>query len=395
MSQTNISWFFLSGMQKIFETLPLFLGPYIVDIITALSSIGTRITAQNNEKDQRSVNTLQKINTIWTKIATEVPVRILVPSCEKAYNKLMSAKNYADITVLMKLLHQALTNATNSDLVNVRNELTTLFMEALEFRMKLKDSNLDMESINNIESSIIDAFVAWVLKLSESSFRPLYHKLHNWALQGSNQKENILTYFLLTNKIAEALKSLFVLFAGDFLEDAARLLNECNANKFDIEPDTEYLSIELLKAILSTLFNIFLHDSKEFINAQRFEYLMPAIVDQLENRLILEQEALQHILSKCIAQLAVDVSNDVLWKQLNYQVLLKTRTSVPEVRIFAFNCCVEIARKLGDDFTPLLPETVPFIAELFEDENPRVEKNTRKSVQELEVILGESLQKYL
>ncbi|TMW40458.1 hypothetical protein DOY81_014461 [Sarcophaga bullata] len=86
-----------------------------------------------------------------------------------------------------------------------------------------------------------------------------------------------------------------------------------------------------------------------------------------------------------------------MFQMMSYgqQVLLKTRTSVPEVRIFAFNCCVEIARKLGDDFTPLLPETVPFIAELFEDENPRVEKNTRKSVQELEVILGESLQKYL
>ncbi|XP_065355834.1 HEAT repeat-containing protein 1 homolog [Calliphora vicina] len=391
----NVCIAIVTGMQKLFETLPLFLGPYIVDIITALSSIGTRITAQNNEKDQRSINTLQKINTIWSKIATEVPVRILVPSCEKAYNKLMTSKNYADITVLMKLLHQSLTNANNNDLANVRIELTDLFMEALEFRVQLKNSKLEMESINTIEAAIIDAFAAWVLKLSESSFRPLYHKLYTWALQGSQQKENILTYFLLTNKIAESLKSLFVLFAGDFIEDTARLLNESNANKIDIEPETEYLTTELLKAVLSTLFNIFLHDSKEFINTQRFEYLMPAIVDQLENRLVLEQDSLQKILSDCIAQLAVDVCNDVMWKQLNYQVLLKTRTSVPEVRIFAFNCCVEIARKLGDDFTPLLPETVPFIAELFEDENPRVEKNTRKSVQELEVILGESLQKYL
>ncbi|KAM7353776.1 HEAT repeat containing 1 homolog l(2)k09022 [Cochliomyia hominivorax] len=392
----NVCIAIVTGMQKLFESLPLFLGPYIVDIITALSSIGTRITAQNNDKDQRSINTLQKINTIWMKISTEVPVRILIPSCEKAYNKLMNSKNYTDIAVLMKLLHQALTNATTADLTNERNELTTLFMRALEFRVQLKDSKLDIESVNNIEQAIIEAFVAWVLKLSESSFRPLYHKLYNWALQGEQQrKETILTYFLLTNKIAESLKSLFVLFAGDFIEDAARLLNASNASKTDIEPDTEQLTTELIRAILNTLFNIFLHDSKDFINAQRFEYLMPAIVDQLENRLVLEQESLQQILNNCIAQLAVDVSNDVLWKQLNYQVLLKTRTSIPEVRIFAFNCCVEIARKLGDDFTTLLPETVPFIAELFEDENPRVEKNTRKSVQELEVILGESLQKYL
>lgn len=383
-------------MQKLFESLPLFLGPYIVDIITALSSIGTRIKAQNNEKDQRSISTLQKINTIWSKIATEVPLRILVPSCDKAYSKLMATKNYPDISVLMKLMHQAITHAQNKDLTAVHAELTSIFMQALEFRLQLRDSRVDMDVIATTEMSIIDSFAAWVLKLSESSFRPLYHKLYQWALQANEErKESLLTYFLLTHKIGESLKSLFVLFAGEFIEDAARLLNECNANKTDVDTDSEHLNTELLKAILNTLNNIFLYDSKEFVNAQRFEYLMPAIVDQLENRLVLEDEALQQVLSECIAQLAVDVSSDVMWKQLNYQVLLKTRTSVPEVRIFAFNCCVEIARKLGEDFTPLLPETVPFISELFEDENPRVEKNTRKSVQELESILGESLQKYL
>ncbi|XP_075149829.1 HEAT repeat containing 1 homolog l(2)k09022 [Haematobia irritans] len=392
----NVCVAIVTGMQKLFETLPLFLGPYIVDIITALSSIGTRIKAQNNEKDQRSSSALQKINSIWSKIATDVPLRILVPACDKAYSKLMVNKNYADISVLMKLLHQAITHAQNKDLAIVITELTGLFMQALEFRLQMKTSALDKDVIAQTEFSIIEALVAWILKLSESSFRPLYHKLYTWALQDAQQKEKLLTYFLLTQKIGESLKSLFVLFASEFIEDAARLLNECcNTNNSDVDIEAEYLTAELLKAILNTLYNIFLYDSKEFVNAQRFEYLMPAIVDQLENRLILEDENLQQVLGQCIAQLAVDVSSDVLWKQLNYQVLLKTRTSVPEVRIFAFNCCVEIARKLGEDFTPLLPETVPFIAELFEDENPRVEKNTRKSVQELEVILGESLQKYL
>ncbi|XP_073824259.1 HEAT repeat containing 1 homolog l(2)k09022 [Musca autumnalis] len=392
----NICVAIVTGMQKLFETLPLFLGPYTVDIITALSSIGTRIKAQNNDKDQRSSTTLQKINLIWSKISTDIPLRILVPSCDKAYAKLMTTKNFADISVLMKLLHQGITHAQNKDLVAVHTELTTLFMQTLEFRLVLKDANLEVDVITNTETTIVEAFVAWVLKLSESSFRPLYHKLYNWAFQHDQpEKETMLTYFLLTQKIGESLKSLFVLFASEFVEDAARLLDECNSIKTEIQSADEYLITQLLKAILSTLYNIFLYDSKEFVNTQRFEYLMPAIVDQLENRLVLEDENLQAVLSQCISQLAVDVSSDVMWKQLNYQVLLKTRTTVPEVRIFAFNCCVEIARKLGEDFTPLLPETVPFVSELFEDENPRVEKNTRKSVQELEVILGESLQKYL
>lgn len=56
--------------------------------------------------------------------------------------------------------------------------------------------------------------------------------------------------------------------------------------------------------------------------------------------------------------------------------------------------CVEVAKKLGENFLPLLPETVPFIAELLEDENFEVEKACKTCVHELEKVLGEPLQKY-
>lgn len=64
-------------------------------------------------------------------------------------------------------------------------------------------------------------------------------------------------------------------------------------------------------------------------------------------------------------------------------------------RQFALTACVEMAKKLGDDFMPLLPETVPFLSELMEDENPDVERHCRTSIRELERTLGESIQKYL
>lgn len=53
-----------------------------------------------------------------------------------------------------------------------------------------------------------------------------------------------------------------------------------------------------------------------------------------------------------------------------------------------------MATKLGDSWLPLLPETVPFLAELLEDEVPEVETATQKAVQTLEAVLGEPLQKY-
>lgn len=56
---------------------------------------------------------------------------------------------------------------------------------------------------------------------------------------------------------------------------------------------------------------------------------------------------------------------------------------------------VDFARIIGEEYQSLLPETIPFISELMEDENVDVEKGCQKYVQELEVIVKDSLQKYL
>lgn len=65
-----------------------------------------------------------------------------------------------------------------------------------------------------------------------------------------------------------------------------------------------------------------------------------------------------------------------------------------KVRLAALEVLCEMARKLGEDFLPLLPETVPFLAELLEDEEEAVESACQKAVQELEEVLGEPLKKY-
>lgn len=60
----------------------------------------------------------------------------------------------------------------------------------------------------------------------------------------------------------------------------------------------------------------------------------------------------------------------------------------------ALETLCDMAKKLGEDFLPLLPETIPFLAELLEDEDESVEKASQKAVQGLEEVLGEPLQKY-
>ncbi|XP_016987522.1 HEAT repeat-containing protein 1 homolog [Drosophila rhopaloa] len=384
----------ITAWHTLFKALPLFLGPYLVDIIAGLARLSVQLDNPLLLQDKRAQDLKQRLVDVWAAVAQGVHVRILVPSCAKAFSCLLEQQAYDELGQLMQqLLLQSIQHNTGAELQSVQDSLSELFLQALDFRLQVRERGLERQLVSDVETAIAETFVTWILKLSETSFRPMYARVHKWALENSS-RETRLTYFLLTNRIAAALKSLFVLFASEFVEDSSRLLAEHNSLHPEFEAGVPEDDVELLTAILNTLHHVFLYCNEDFINEHRFNAMMPPLVNQLENETVLGSEPLQQVLSNSIAQLAV-ATNDVMWKQLNNQVLLKTRTSNPDVRILAFNSCVAIARKLGESYAPLLPETVPFIAELLEDEHQRVEKNTRSAVQELETILGEPVQKYL
>ncbi|KAL3283043.1 hypothetical protein HHI36_006201 [Cryptolaemus montrouzieri] len=135
----------------------------------------------------------------------------------------------------------------------------------------------------------------------------------------------------------------------------------------------------------------------KFITKERFETLMQPMVDHLENNFD-EVDSFdiskEKLLIPCIVHFAVATADDALWKQMNYQVLLKMRNTNPTIRLISLKCLTELVKQLGEDFLPLLPETIPFLSELLEDEEESVEKSCKKSIQEMEKVLGENLQKY-
>ena len=70
----------------------------------------------------------------------------------------------------------------------------------------------------------------------------------------------------------------------------------------------------------------------------------------------------------CIGQLAVRVNSDALWKPLNQSVLMKSRSEFPAIRLATLKVVQELYSRLGEDLLVLLPETIPFLAELMEDD---------------------------
>lgn len=408
-----------ASLYRIVESLAAFISPYLHPLLVELC--GLSASHFHEEEDQaKAAHVASKLKGTRQKLASTVPTRVLVPAVENAYKDLISKKQLDAVGPLMSVLAESFVGLTSADLTALQSTLSDFFLSALQFRCS-SGADVTQDQVDVVENHVIKALVAFVLKLSETSFRPLYFRLYEWATRlNENNKERTITFYKLSHGMAECLKGLYVSFAGHFLKNAAELLDHCNISKIG-EKDTddqlpqesngprheelffgsgqiaEEKSATLVNSILKTLNYVFLYDSQNFLSKERFETLMQPIVDQLENTLGgvegLRQRATD-VLVPCISQMAVACTDDTLWKQLNYQILLKTRHATPMVRLVSLEAVSGVARKLGEGFLPLLPETVPFLAELLEDEEESIETACRRAVQDLEQVLGEPIQKY-
>ncbi len=72
-----------------------------------------------------------------------------------------------------------------------------------------------------------------------------------------------------------------------------------------------------------------------------------------------------------LVKFASIAEDDSVLKPMNYQLMLKTRSTKMKVRKASLNAAEAIFTKLGEDTVPLLPETMPFLAEALEGRKMR------------------------
>uniref|UniRef100_A0A673K9U4 HEAT repeat-containing protein 1 n=1 Tax=Sinocyclocheilus rhinocerous TaxID=307959 RepID=A0A673K9U4_9TELE len=376
----------VTALQRVSETLPHFISPYLEDTISQVS-----ITKRLTSCPQLSV----RLSSLSTTLATKVPPRVLIPTITKCHCTMVNNR----LGPLMIILKEHITHMEKDQLNNHQSELTSFFLSALDFRAQHCQG--DLNKIGEIEGYVIDCLLVMVMKLSEITFRPLFFKLFDWSKMDGASKNRLLTFYRLADNIANKLKGLFVLFAGQLVKPISELLRQLNISHTDDDDDDDDDNVTksslLLQYVLDCLHKIFLYDTQRFLSKERADALLGPLVDQLENMLGGDEIYKTHItkhLVPCIAQFAVALGDDSQWKVLNYQILLKTRHSSPKVRFSALVMLLELASKLRENYMVLLPETIPFLAELMEDECEEVEQQVQKVIHEMETILGEPLQSY-
>ncbi|NXU02496.1 HEAT1 protein, partial [Buphagus erythrorhynchus] len=383
----------ITALLKVAETLPHFLSPYLLECLLQVVRL-EKIVAEFGPSSQISV----RVSTLKTILATRLAPRILLPAVTKCYSEVLHTRKNC-LGPLMNILKEHIAGMQKEHLISHQPELTAFFMKVLDFRTEHAED--DLEEVGKIEAYIIDCLISMVMKLSEASFRPLFFKLFDWSKTEATLRDRLLTFHRIADCIADKLKGLFTLFAGHLVKPFAETLNQVNISKtdeafFDSDNNTEK-SCLLLEFTMDCLHKLFLFDTQKFLSKERAETLMQPLVDQLENVLGGDEKFQERVtahLIPCIAQFSVAMADDSLWKPLNYQILLKTRHNSPKVRFAALLALIEVAQKLKENYLVLLPESIPFLAELMEDECEEVEQQCQKTIQQLEVILGEPLQSY-
>ena len=92
-----------------------------------------------------------------------------------------------------------------------------------------------------------------------------------------------------------------------------------------------------------------------------------------------------------IAELAVATDSSAHHKEMNTAILKHMHSDSAAVRLAAVQCERSLTDRVGEEWLALLPEMLPFISELQEDDDEAVEKETLTWIKRVEEILGESL----
>jgi U3 small nucleolar RNA-associated protein 10 len=230
-----------------------------------------------------------------------------------------------------------------------------------------------------------------IYKFNDATFRPIFSKLIEWASSTLPKKDKIgrslrlqSVYFFLA-VFFDNLKSIVTSYATYMIDNVVDVLQTVDVKSEE--------SQELWKRALKMLVECFKHDQDDFWQSPaHFDAIAPALTSQF-----LHASSLPLIdeLIPVIVELATAADSADHHKELNSAILKHMRAESASVRLAAVRCGQALTDRLGEEWLSMLPEMLPIISELQDDDDEIVEKETHRWIVKIEGVLGESLDSML
>ncbi|KAF4545397.1 Ssu processome component [Lasiodiplodia theobromae] len=297
----------------------------------------------------------------------------------------------------LSMLHTALETRPKSVVGKSAQTLFSFFLKAFDLRRTQLQSTSDdaeesetLSEINELEEQINAVALTMVMKLNDASFRPFFVRLVEWAASALPKKEargrtlRATSLFVFLGAFFDKLRSIVTSYSSYVLELAAEVLGREEVKGAE--------DAALLRAVLGALTKSFENDEDDFWTApSHFTTISTPLLTQLSTSAsspLLHSHAIPALTA--LAAAASHAADH--HKALNTRILQLMRADQAPTRLAAVRAQQALTDALGEEWLALLPEMLPFISELQEDDDEEVERETLRWIRRIEEILGESLE---
>lgn len=290
----------------------------------------------------------------------------------------------------LNILGIAIDKHSKTDIAKNVTTLSSIFLSALDLRRVLysqSDAGSDLKRhIGQVEEIVNSVALRMVYKLNDATFRPVFSQLMEWSTavpkkEASGKNLRLLSVYGFLFAFFSNLKSIVTSYASYIVETTVGVLNTANPAITEER--------ELWRKALQVLAQCFEHDQDEFWQAPaHFSAVAPVLLAQFAHAPSVD---LTKDLIPAMVELAATADSQEHQKELNTSLLKTLRSEKAPTRLAVVKCQQALTDKLGEEWLSMLPEMLPYISELQEDDDEDVERETNRWIVGIETVLGESL----
>jgi len=398
------------------NTIPQSLPPFLPMVLTEKVLLSPSLRSLCNDAS-KSVSVATEH--LERALSSRIPSRILIPAASRA---VVACSNKDGLVTLVSLMKSSVGQATSRESVAHQDSILKAIEEICDRDGTFTENTVLIESTS-------DLLLALVMKLSEVQLRKTYSRLREWRGDLGENPEMLswkrYAFWSWSGLLSKELGAIFLPCLGSVLSDVkielelamSMLSSRISAEKLAKGQKRRRLeltggnvaydeaSVRCLQPLLLCLDNALRADAREggsWIRSddnQRFNLLVDPLGRLLQYRAHIDNEEVIHHetsggvggIVNCITSLATAAGNETLWKPLNHVVLEACGSdSRSSARIAGLTCLMSLMRSLGEEYMVLLPECLPVLSELLEDDED-VARLARSCVSLAEELIGENL----
>jgi hypothetical protein len=444
----------LRTLVSVAETLPQFAVPYLSTLFAPSALPSRMLRSDDSEDDLLVANMTDRLDRALAKrtparqiipAASKAVAVCLSESTSSNADAAADAAGWQEAKALLSILKSSVECTSRAELTPVVGKL----LNAILISFKYGD---DEEGQQELLSAANKTLLALVLKLSEAQLRPLYARIREWrgdldetSTEGDDAEEAATkryAFWSMSALLSRELRSIFLPCLSSVLPDAIKELEfavkkHCTPDLFSkkdggkkrrrLEESGEsstsrtFKSLQPILLCLESALRADAHDGGNWIrgdDGQRHALILEPLGKLLQAKLpsdmpvatiVVESNSMETSpyesliqgigtldygsVSRCIVALAMAAGDERMWKPINHALLQACENNDrAEVRRAGVYCLKSVMESIGEEYMVLLPECLPALSELLEDEDEDIAGLARECVTLGEELLGESLE---